>query len=99
MRVSRRRFEAEDREIKGVLLGQLSRAPERVKREFREWLWEEHGIDVRGVEWGELERRVLREKGLLSREIAVFMLGEGVSVDEELWLSRARPRMRAPGGD
>ena len=91
-----RRREVEEREIKRELLKQLSKAPERVKEEFRQWLWEEHGIDARRSPWEEVERRALKERDLLSREIAVFMLGEGMSVDEEPWLSRARSRMR-PG--
>lgn len=94
-----RRREWEEREIKKELLHQLSRAPERVRREFLEWLWEEHGVEARGREWGEVERRVLSEKSLTSREIAVFMLGEGVSVDEDLWLDRARSRVRPGGGN
>ncbi len=92
-----RRRELEEREIKRELLKQLEKAPERVREEFREWLWEEHGIDARGASWGEVERKALKEKDLLSREIAVFMIGEGMSVDEEPWLSRARSRMRTGG--
>ena len=76
-----------DKEIKKRLLDTLkARSNTRVQKSICEWLWEDFGINVR-CDWMEIERKILKEKGISARDLATFMIREGIKVDENLWLS------------
>ena len=72
--------------IKKHLLTQLEQAGDEVREKLIEWLWEDHGVRVSG-NWSSIEKKILKDDSISSRELAVFMLGEGLKINEELWFT------------
>lgn len=52
-----------------------------------EWLYEDFGIQV-NEDWEEIKDVVINRREIKSRDLAVFMVTEGVKVDESLWLDQ-----------
>ena len=78
--------EIRDREIKKMLLKDLEKTNNDISQKVCEWLWEDFGIKVH-CNWKELEKRILKEKTITASDLAVFMIGEGIQVNEDYWLS------------
>ena len=76
-----------DKEIKKRLLEALKGIDNgQIQQSICEWLWEDFGINVQ-CNWKDIERKILKEKSISARDLAAFMVREGIKVDESLWLS------------
>lgn len=53
-----------------------------------EWLQEDFGVQVEG-DWQEVINVILSNKEIKSRDLAVFLITEGVEVDESIWFDES----------
>ncbi len=88
-----RGLESFEREIKRELLETLEKKARDKLHKVIEWLWENYGVRVK-MEWGSVEKAVLKSRDVSSREIALLMMDLGVDVDEEIWFRHMRSRRK-----
>jgi acetoin utilization deacetylase AcuC-like enzyme len=49
-----------------------------------EWLEEDFGISVE-KDWGDISEAVINHKEISAKDLAIFLVTEGITVDESLW--------------
>jgi hypothetical protein len=80
-----------EKSVKEALLSQMKNKID--LNEAVEWLYEDFGIKVKGS-WENLMRAVLNNSEITPNDVAVFMIEQGVDVDEGAWSVLPATRLR-----